>query len=149
MKKPMVKPWASFFSGSDDCSGQVVWEVRELERICFGRGGEWWLLCPQGAYAPRLPLHTIGVTSMRYLSACILLIAVTDIHADEELPLPRRTGLKPVPPIASQYLPYYLPSSLPRAGTREVWQYYGVDSRGRWLPRVILAPSGAYRYHNG
>jgi hypothetical protein len=38
---------------------------------------------------------------------------------------------------------------LPRPGTREVWQYYGVDSRGRWVPRVILSPFGSYYYYNG
>ena len=47
------------------------------------------------------------------------------------------------------YLPYYLPSSMPRPGTREVWQYYGVDRRGRWVPRVIQSPVGAYYYSNG
>jgi hypothetical protein len=47
------------------------------------------------------------------------------------------------------YLPYYLPSSMPRPGTREIWQYYGVDRRGRWVPRVIQAPLGAYYYYNG
>jgi hypothetical protein len=51
--------------------------------------------------------------------------------------------------VTSDYLPYYLPASLPQTGTREVWQYYGVDSRGRWRARVILAPSEAYYYYNG
>jgi hypothetical protein len=51
--------------------------------------------------------------------------------------------------ITSDYLPYYLPASLPQPGTREIWQYYGVDSRGRWRPLVISSPSGAYYYYNG
>ncbi len=61
-----------------------------------------------------------------------------------ELPPPT-----PVAPVTSQLLPYYLPSSLPRPGTREVWQYYGVDNRGRWVPRVIMAPGGSYYLYNG
>ena len=60
---------------------------------------------------------------------------------DFEAPLPRS--------ITTGYPPYYLPSSLPQPGTREVWQYYGVDGRGRWVPRVNLTPSGAYYYSSG
>ena len=41
------------------------------------------------------------------------------------------------------------PQALPQPGTREIWQYYGVDKRGRWVPRVIMSPSGAYYYYNG
>jgi len=51
--------------------------------------------------------------------------------------------------LPSTILPYYLPSSLPKPGTREIWQYYGIDSRGRWVARVIQSPYGAYYYHNG
>ena len=71
------------------------------------------------------------------------------IHADE----PAREGktFEAPPPqlVNTQVMPYYLPASFPRPGTREVWQFYGVDSRGRWLPRVILSPSGAYYYYSG
>ncbi len=41
------------------------------------------------------------------------------------------------------------PPSRPRPGTREVWQYFGVDRTGSFRPRVILAPAGAYYYANG
>src|SRR5205085_5879411 len=58
-----------------------------------------------------------------------------------ELPIPRV--------VASPDMPYYLPSSLPQPGTREIWQYYGVDNRGRWVARVILSPGGSYYYYNG
>src|ERR1700686_1053111 len=57
-----------------------------------------------------------------------------------------------VPPprlVEPKLLPYYLPASMPRPGTREVWQYYGVDNRGRWLPRVTLSPLGAHYYSSG
>jgi hypothetical protein len=87
---------------------------------------------------PRLSLVTIS----------ILVWTISMIRADEpakdekkfEAPAPRA--------VTSNFLPHYLPS-LPQPGTREVWQYYGVDSRGRWVPRVILSPSGAYYYYNG
>ena len=39
--------------------------------------------------------------------------------------------------------------SLPKPGTREVWQYYGVDSRGRFVPRVMQSPYGNYYLYNG
>jgi hypothetical protein len=71
-------------------------------------------------------------------------------YADE--PLADDKTFEPPPPrlATTQVMPYYLPASLPRPGTREIWQYYGVDSRGRWLPRVILPPSGeAYYYYSG
>lgn len=61
-----------------------------------------------------------------------------------ELPAPT-----PVQPGPTYLLPTYVPMALPQPGTREVWQYYGVDSRGRWVPRVIMAPAGAYYYYNG
>ncbi len=59
----------------------------------------------------------------------------------EPLPLPR--------PVSSNLFSYYLPSSLPQPGTREIWQYYGVDSTGRFRARVILSPLGAYYLYNG
>jgi hypothetical protein len=86
---------------------------------------------------------------------CAIFLSSTLVHADDkpakddkpfEAPAPRAVA----PPVVIQdYLPYYLPSSLPKPGTREVWQYYGVDSRGRWLPRVVLSPYGAYYSHSG
>lgn len=51
--------------------------------------------------------------------------------------------------VAPKMTPIFIPPNLPRPGTREVWQYYGVDRRGRWVPRVILAPPTSYYYYNG
>ncbi len=65
-----------------------------------------------------------------------------------DLPAPAADVTLPRPS-GGDYLPYYLPNSLPRPGTREVWQYYGVDARGRWVARVIQSPTGAYYYYNG
>ena len=44
---------------------------------------------------------------------------------------------------------YIVGGPLPRPGTREVWQYYGVNRFGRFVPRVIVTPEGAYYYRNG
>jgi hypothetical protein len=52
-----------------------------------------------------------------------------------------------VPPGNLLY-PYARPT-FPQFGTRDVWQYYGVDSAGRFRPRVILSPFGAYYSVNG
>jgi hypothetical protein len=39
---------------------------------------------------------------------------------------------------------------LPRPDSREVWQYYGVNRFGRFVPRVIMTPGGGgYYYRNG
>jgi hypothetical protein len=64
-----------------------------------------------------------------------------DMPKAEAIPLPR--------PVTTHILPYYIPSSLPQAGTREIWQYYGVDGTGRWRARVIQSPLGAYYLYNG
>ncbi|MCI0684107.1 MAG: hypothetical protein L0Y71_18515 [Gemmataceae bacterium] len=38
----------------------------------------------------------------------------------------------------------------PQPGTREVWQYYAVDGRGRFVPRVLYQPPhGAFYLHDG
>src|SRR5262249_39570072 len=85
---------------------------------------------------------------------CFLLVVAVALgvpcaRADE--PSKEEKGfVVPAPrPVVSDYMPYYLPSSLPQPGTREIWQYYGVDGRGRWVARVILSPAGAYYYYNG
>lgn len=96
----------------------------------------------------------------RVIWSLVIVLAGSVASADEpakpkieELPFPRQLptpGPVLMPPVVtSDYLPYYLPSSQPQPGTREVWQYYAVDSRGRWVPRVILSPTGAYYYGNG
>ena len=35
-----------------------------------------------------------------------------------------------------------------RSDTREVWQHYGVNAFGRFVPRVIVTPHGAYYSRN-
>ena len=35
-----------------------------------------------------------------------------------------------------------------RTDTRDVWQHYGVNSMGRFVPRVIVLPYGSYYSRN-
>jgi hypothetical protein len=67
---------------------------------------------------------------------------------DEVLPAPRAVmpeGM--IVPQENLLAPYA--SHMPQLGTREVWQYYGVDSTGRFRPRVIYSPGGAFYAING
>jgi hypothetical protein len=45
--------------------------------------------------------------------------------------------------------PAKLPASYHRTSRYDVWQFYGVDRSGRFRPRVILSPHGAYYLYNG
>lgn len=36
-----------------------------------------------------------------------------------------------------------------RTSRYEVWQWYGVNVQGKYVPRVIYSPSGAYYRYNG
>jgi hypothetical protein len=87
---------------------------------------------------------------MRHFASATALVLVALTFARAEEPTPKEKPFEAPPPQAvPKLLLPYLPPSLPRPGTREVWQYYGVDNRGRWVARVILSPSGAYYYYNG
>ena len=44
--------------------------------------------------------------------------------------------------------PSYYIVPAPRTDTRDVWQHYGVNSQGRFVPRVISTPYGAYYSRN-
>ncbi|HEX4589491.1 MAG TPA: hypothetical protein VH120_06155 [Gemmataceae bacterium] len=66
--------------------------------------------------------------------------------ADDLTPLvPALPMPAPVPGFAvpSGPVSFYMPNRL------DVWQHYGVDRQGRWVPRVILIGEGAFYYSNG
>ncbi|HEX4590197.1 MAG TPA: hypothetical protein VH120_09740 [Gemmataceae bacterium] len=67
--------------------------------------------------------------------------------ADDLTPLSGPTLPMPAPGpaivVPSGPVSYYLPNRL------DVWQNYGVDRQGRWVPRVILTGEGAFYYSNG
>lgn len=66
-------------------------------------------------------------------------------------PRPKEQVLPPpqlVMPPGHVLIPYARPH-FPQWGTRDVWQFYGVDGTGRFRPRVIHSPYGAYYATNG
>ncbi len=68
----------------------------------------------------------------------------------EVLPIPKQKEELPLPRVIPENLLFpYAPPHVPQVGTREVWQYYAVDSAGRFRPRVIFSPYGAYYAANG
>lgn len=61
----------------------------------------------------------------------------------EELLPPPRAETPLVMPV-----PNWLAPPPPPLGPRDIWQYYGVDQSGKFRPRVIYSPMGAYYLHN-
>jgi hypothetical protein len=76
-----------------------------------------------------------------------LVLACAAGAACAEEPKGQQPELLP-PPKAAPGIVYIMPE-LPRLGTREVWQYYAVDNRGRFLNRVIYTPDGAFDLRTG
>lgn len=61
----------------------------------------------------------------------------------------QKPELLPAPKAAAPRVIVETPA-YPQPGTREVWQYYAVDSRGRFVPRVLYQPPhGAFYLHDG
>jgi len=82
----------------------------------------------------------------RLALACLLVAGWTNLaHSDEPAPktepMPRDDG--PATIITISRPPIYF-------GTRRIWEYYGVDSAGRFRPLVVRSPfSTSYYLHNG
>ena len=74
--------------------------------------------------------------------------------AAEELSMPRKVVVEPILPEPEPQPHPVLPEPLPnpmyyRTSHYAVWQFYGVDRQGRFRPRVIWGPHGAYYLDNG
>lgn len=85
------------------------------------------------------------------LSLSAILLDLSPAHAGDDLtPLrdPPLTMPTPVPSIQAPPLAAG-PISFNRPNRMDVWQYYGVDRHGRWVPRVLLTGNGAFYYSNG
>ena len=67
--------------------------------------------------------------------------------ADDLTPLTGPTLPMPAPVPGPILLPG--PISFYRPNRLDVWQNYGVDRAGRWVPRVVLTGEGAYYFSNG
>jgi hypothetical protein len=80
----------------------------------------------------------------RLRSSFLLLLVVTAVGGE---PLPPPTPLPPAdhPPAALAY-----PPAAPyRVSRYAIWQYYGVNRAGQFVPRVIDGPFGAYYLYSG
>lgn len=87
--------------------------------------------------------------SMRPYALLLVLICISTASAGE----PKKTEQQPeVLPAPKQVAPsvIVMTPTYPQPGTREVWQYYGVDGRGRFVPRVLYQPPyGGFYLHDG
>jgi len=78
---------------------------------------------------------------LRFISIFVCCITITNaMHADEPTQQPEKIA----PPQVAQPAPIVLETYTPRTGSIEVWQHYGVNRLGRFVPRVITFPEGAY-----
>ena len=76
------------------------------------------------------------------LAASLIMIAAITVRADE--PKKKEEPEKiPAPKVVQQPAPETIVPP-PRTDTREVWVHYGVNRLGRFVPRVIQTPYGAY-----
>jgi hypothetical protein len=73
-------------------------------------------------------------------------IQAADDDKPELLPPPRRVEPASSPVIVLEPPP---PPAYYRKNRYDVWQAYEVDRTGRFRPRVIYGPSGAYYYETG
>jgi hypothetical protein len=92
--------------------------------------------------------------ALRSVMSLAVVLAITSASfADEPIQDKSKNEkpfVAPAPqPTPAETLPSFYVPPLPRPGTREVWQYYGVDSRGRFVPRVMQSPYGNYYLYNG
>jgi hypothetical protein len=76
------------------------------------------------------------------VSASTLAVPAAARGADDLTPLNQPTLPMPAP-LPAPPVSYLRPNRL------DVWQNYGVDRHGRWVPRVILINEGAFYYYNG
>jgi hypothetical protein len=83
------------------------------------------------------------IKPMLRFALCLLIVicATPFLHADDPVQPPERI---PAPQQLVQPAPVYLDPYTPRTGSIEVWQHYGVNRLGRFVPRVIQFPEGAY-----
>jgi hypothetical protein len=95
-------------------------------------------------YVPRAPwiqgLLMLGVF-LPLLADRVPARAGSDLEA---LPPPKEAVPDPVQPAEVVMLPGYF-----RTNRYDVWQFYGVDRRGGFRPRVVYSPSGPYVLYNG
>jgi hypothetical protein len=84
---------------------------------------------------------------LRLLFALLLTgVICTSARADEPKKTPEAEKI-PAPKVQIEP-PIVVMPYVPRSDTRDVWQHYGVNAQGRFVPRVIVLPFGAYYSRN-
>src|SRR5262245_42400618 len=78
-----------------------------------------------------------------FAMACALTASTALAQGDEPMPKPAPFPIEIVPRTTTVTVQ---PGGPFRWGTREVWQYYGVDSMGRWRPLVVREPFSTLSY---
>jgi hypothetical protein len=79
------------------------------------------------------------------LTICLGTGPADEAGQEAVLPPPREA------PAGPRYILDYPPppEPPPRFGSRSVWQMFAPDRSGRFVPRVIYSPYGAYYQYNG
>lgn len=79
---------------------------------------------------------------------CVCLLVIVSFwgvaRGQEEQPKKKEAPEAIPAPKAVQPAPIFIEPIYQRTDTREVWQHYGVNSFGRFVPRVINTPYGYY-----
>jgi len=81
------------------------------------------------------------------LASLLLLILPLGARADEELLPEELPPPKAVLQEATKPTPTFVPYL--RASRYDIWQFHGTDRFGRFRPRVVLSPCGAYYLYDG
>jgi hypothetical protein len=79
----------------------------------------------------------------RLLLACALFVAVASWARADEPQKSSEPEKLPAPKVKVEPETIVVPF-VPRSDTIDVWQHYGVNRFGRFVPRVIVYPEGAY-----
>ena len=89
---------------------------------------------------------------MRWFVCCpallFVIICTSPLMADEPKQKDQKAEPLPAPKVVVPD-PVIITPAWPQAGTREIWQNYGVDGRGRFLPRVMYHPAGSFYLRDG
>ena len=88
--------------------------------------------------------------SFRFSLMClsIALFIATPSLADEPKQKSPKAESLPAPKELAPSIVIVRPA-YPQPGTREIWQNYGVDGRGRFLPRVMYDSAGSFYLRDG
>ena len=88
-------------------------------------------------------LRIVPMAALFVIAALLTSVAKASDEQDQKKPAPDWVPPPKMVPPTITIMPYN-----PRSDTREVWQHYGVNSFGRFVPRVIRTPYGDYYSRN-